>query len=135
LQVINSLGNNFSALLLKLYNERNVTINTILSLIRLTWASVVQLSAKYNPKMFFVAKSEKISNRKNKLIRNIFKLYLEVGIVIEEETEDFQNEVRMILFATRKMIWSITKDFEFMTRNEDEKYEADKMLKFLRLSE
>jgi hypothetical protein len=36
-------------------------------------------------------------------------LSLEAGVIIEEEPEDFHNEVRMILLTTREMAWSITK--------------------------
>jgi hypothetical protein len=62
----------------------------------MTWDSVDKLEAQFNSRMFFVAKPEKIPERENELTRNLFKLYLEVGIVIEDEPESFQNEVPMI---------------------------------------
>jgi hypothetical protein len=72
---INSLGNDLSSLLYKLYTERNVTIDTILRLARITWESVDKLEAQFNSKMFFVARPEKIPERENELTRNLFKLY------------------------------------------------------------
>jgi hypothetical protein len=85
---INSLGNDLSALLFKLYKDRNVTIDSILRLARMTWDSVDKLEAQFNSKMFFVGRPEKIPERENELTRNIFKLYLEVGIIIEDEPEN-----------------------------------------------
>jgi hypothetical protein len=103
---INSLGNDLSSLLYKLDKDRNTTIDTILRLARITWDSVDKLEAQFNSRMFFVARPEKIPERENQLTRNIFKLYLEVGIIIKDESESFQNEIRMILLTTREMVWS-----------------------------
>jgi hypothetical protein len=107
-----------SAFLLKCYNDRNDTVKTILSLARKTWASVYRLSSQFNAKLFFVAKPEKIPERENELTRNLFKLYLEAGIIIEDEPEEFHNEIRMILVTTREMVWSIKKNFKFIKRDE-----------------
>jgi hypothetical protein len=126
---INSLGNDLSSLLYKLYKDRNVTIDTILRLARKTWDSVDKLEAQFNSKMFFVARPEKIPERENTLTRNLFKLYLEVGIIIEDELKSFQNEVRMILLTTREMVWSLSHNLKFLARNEEEKYKVVKMLK------
>jgi hypothetical protein len=52
---IYSLGNNLSPLLLKCYNDRNDMINAILPR-KIDMASVDQLSAQFNSKLFFVAK-------------------------------------------------------------------------------
>jgi hypothetical protein len=123
------LGNDLSSLLYKLYKDRNVTIDTILKLARMTWDSVDKLEAQFNSKMFFIARPEKIPERENELTRNIFKLYLEVGIIIEDESESFQNEIRMILLTTREMVWSLSQNLMFLARNEEEKYKVVKMLK------
>jgi hypothetical protein len=125
---INTLGNDLSALLYKLYNDRNATIDSILRLARMTWESVDKLEAQFNSRMFFVARPEKIGEKENELTSSLFNLYLEVEIVIEDELESFQNEVRMILLTTREMVWSLSKDLKFLTRNEEEKYQVVNML-------
>jgi hypothetical protein len=112
-----------------LYKDRNGTIDTILRLARLTWDSVDKLEAQFNSKMFFVARPEKIPERENQLTRNIFKLYLEVGIIIDDETESFQNEIRMILLTAREMVWSLSQNLKFLSGSEEEKYKVAKMLK------
>jgi hypothetical protein len=82
---------------------------------------VDKLEAQFNSRMFFVARPGKVPERENELTRNIFKLYLEVGIIIEDETESFQNEIRMILLTTREMVWNLSQHFKFLARNEEEK--------------
>jgi hypothetical protein len=48
-----------------------------------------QLTASSINELFFEAKPEKIPDPENELRRNLFKLHLEAGIIIEDESLDF----------------------------------------------
>jgi hypothetical protein len=52
----------------------------------------------------FIVKPEKIPEHENELIRNIFKLYLDADIIIEDEITIFQR-ILTVLLTTREMSW------------------------------